>query len=185
MRWAGEGKLILTDREIEIALKCGQIAINPPPLLKTSLSSSALDLTLDANAVLWKAASGIEIRPGVQGFKYTNLLHLQEKLLLPQRLEPRHLLLAYTKETVDLPITSRLAARVEGKSSLARLGIGVHVTAPTIHAGFKGQIQLEMFNFGPHTITLDPGMKICQLIFEVTAGTPDAAYAGMFSGQRS
>src|SRR5690606_34364321 len=68
-------------------------------------------------------------------------------------------LLAWTVEKIQLPPQSRIAARVEGKSSLARLGIGVHVTAPTIHAGFgyvKGQegylgspLQLEVWNAGP------------------------------------
>lgn len=72
---------------------------------------------------------------------------------------------------------------MEGKSGLARLGIAVHLTAPTIHAGFKGQIQLEMYNFGPNEIILDVGMPICQLIFEVTFGTPAKGYAGMFSDQ--
>ncbi|HZU88717.1 MAG TPA: hypothetical protein VE993_05615 [Stellaceae bacterium] len=76
-------------------------------------------------------------------------------------------------------------ARVEGKSSLARLGLGVHLTAPTIHAGFKGQIQLEIVNFGPHEIILNVGMPICQLIFELTFGTPAKGYIGHFAAQVS
>lgn len=93
------------------------------------------------------------------------------------------MLLAWTHETVVLPIASRVAARVEGKSGLARLGLIVHMTAPTIHAGFTGQIQLEMTNLGPHDIILDPGMPICQLIFEVTFGTAAKGYGGQFAGQ--
>jgi dCTP deaminase len=65
------------------------------------------------------------------------------------------------------------------------LGLGIHVTAPTIHAGFRGQIQLEMFNAGPQTIILDAGMKICQLIFEQTSGTPEKGYSGVFAGQKA
>ena len=57
-------------------------------------------------------------------------------------------MLGWTAEYVELPIDSRIAARVEGKSSLARLGLGVHITAPTIHAGFPGQIRLEIVNHG-------------------------------------
>ena len=72
---------------------------------------------------------------------------------------------------------------MEGKSSLARLGLGIHITAPTIHAGFAGQIQLEMCNFGPNEIILDVGMPICQLIFELTYGTPVKGYTGRFAGQ--
>ncbi len=82
-----------------------------------------------------------------------------------------------------LPVHSRLAARVEGKSSLARLGIGVHLTASTIHCGFSGAIQLEILNSGPNEIILDAGMRICQLIFETTTGTPEKGYQGLFLNQ--
>lgn len=91
--------------------------------------------------------------------------------------------MAWTKERVSLHLHAKIAARVEGKSSLARLGIGVHVTAPTIHAGFKGQIRLEMINHGRIPLRLRPGMKICQLIFEQTLGTPSAGYSGRFQDQ--
>src|SRR5262249_50017381 len=98
--------------------------------------------------------------------------------------------LGWTLETVQLPSRSRIAARVEGKSSLARLGMGVHVTAPTIHAGFGyadrdpgwpgNPIQLEIWNTGPRPIRLKHGMKICQLIFEWVDGTPEQGYEGQF-----
>jgi dCTP deaminase len=91
--------------------------------------------------------------------------------------------LGWTEETVELPTHARLAARVEGKSSLARLGIGIHVTAPTIHAGFKGPIQLEFCNHGNLRIKVIPGMPVCQLIFEQTLGTPEKGYKGQFFGQ--
>src|SRR5262249_40241594 len=77
----------------------------------------------------------------------------------------------------------RLAARVEGKSSLARLGLVIHMTAPTIHADFEGRIRLEMMNHGAVPIRLWPGMRICQLIFETTLGTAERGYRGQFAGQ--
>ena len=91
--------------------------------------------------------------------------------------------MAWTKEFVAIPVHSRLAARVEGKSSLVRLGIAIHLTAPTVHCGFKENIQLEMLNSGPNQIILDAGMRICQLIFEQTVGTPDTGCHGLFLGQ--
>jgi dCTP deaminase len=91
--------------------------------------------------------------------------------------------LGWTKEKVKLRSPARVAARVEGKSSLARLGLAIHVTAPTIHAGFKGQIQLEIINHGPLPVRLRPGMPVCQLIFEQTLGVPDRGYGGQFSSQ--
>jgi len=122
----------------------------------------------------------------VAGYNYSKTARYQRKVNVSgYELRPHAFLLAWTHEYIELPINSRIAARVEGKSSLARLGIGIHITAPTIHAGFKGQIQLEMFNFGPHEIILDAQMKICQLIFEQTIGTPQKGYAGTFAGQRA
>ena len=84
-------------------------------------------------------------------------------------LTPQVLILGWTKEYIDLK-ESRLAARVEGKSSLARLGLSVHMTAPTIHAGFDGRIRLEIVNHGEIPVRLKSDMRICQLIFEQTFG---------------
>ena len=72
-----------------------------------------------------------------------------------------------TRESVHLKPGSKLAARVEGRSSLARLGLVVHLTAPTIHANFNAPITLEMINHGPFYLRLVPGKtRVCQLIFE-------------------
>ena len=94
------------------------------------------------------------------------------------------LILAWMTEYISLRPASRVAARIEGKSSLARLGLAVHMTAPTIHAGFDGHIRLEIVNHGPLPIRLRPGMRLCQLIFEQTLGTPERGYQGQFTGQR-
>jgi dCTP deaminase len=91
-------------------------------------------------------------------------------------LVPRKLTLGWTIERVELPAHSRLAARVEGKSSLARLGLGVHITAPTIHSGFANPIRLEIINHGVVPIRLRVGMRICQLIFELTFGTAQKGF---------
>ena len=106
---------------------------------------------------------------------------------------PNTFLLGWTIERVQLPHRSRLAARVEGKSSLARLGVRVHVTAPTIHAGFGykkddtdypgSPLQLEIRHVGPLEIKLEEGMRICQIIFETVDGTPEKGYEGRFSIQ--
>ena len=80
--------------------------------------------------------------------------------------QPGHIL-AQTREKIKSNPQARLAARVEGRSSLARIGLIVHLTAPTIHAGFEGNITLEIINFGPFHLRLVPReTRICQLIFE-------------------
>jgi dCTP deaminase len=90
-------------------------------------------------------------------------------------------LLCKTSEYVRLPLT--VAARVEGRSSLGRVGLGVHVTAPTIHAAFSGTITLEVYNHSSIPVILRPGMKIAQLIFERVDGLPSVRQDRTFSGQ--
>jgi dCTP deaminase len=100
-------------------------------------------------------------------------------------LRPGDFIIALTAERVALPKSSRLAARVEGRSSLARLGLGVHVTAPTIHADWDGEIALEITNLGCLDIKLRPGLAICQLIIEQVHGTPATSLTSIFQGQQS
>jgi dCTP deaminase len=93
----------------------------------------------------------------------------------PYSLMPGKLVLANTLERVELPIVPgrpSLAARVEGRSSFARCGLLVHFTAPTIHAGFKGRITLELINLGSIPILLYPQSYVCQLIIEEVVGLP-------------
>jgi dCTP deaminase len=175
--------VILTDREIQIFIATKQITVDPEPSAD-AYSSTSLDLTLDEPGECWKDLPGEPVRPNAPGYRYKQLEARKEKISLAgYHFKSKTLLLGWTSETAILPITSRVAARVEGKSSLARLGLMVHMTAPTIHAGFTGQIQLEMCNLGPYDIVLDVGMPICQLVFEVTFGTPAKGYLGQFAGQ--
>ncbi len=93
----------------------------------------------------------------------------------PFKLVAGLLVLGRTVERVEFPILPDApcySARVEGRSSHARLGLAVHLTAPTIHANFEGTITLEMINFGPYPLELTPGFKVCQLIVEAVDGTP-------------
>lgn len=176
--------MILTDREIRIALQDEHIKIDPTPDLAEAISSTSIDLRLGSVFKEWPVVAGLSIRPGAPEYKYSEIAKLQIAIPSgPYELKSKCFVLGWTKERVEIPYKSRLAARVEGKSSLARLGVAIHATAPTIHSGFKGEIQLEIFNFGPNTIVLDPGMSVCQLIFEQTAGTPDRGYSGIFGNQ--
>ena len=181
--------MILTDREIKISIEKELIKIDPLPG-SAAYSSTSVDLTLSATIRTFKeTCSGVDVTvdPGVSDYKSLAAIgQLTEALEIPDGgwvLSPRKLILAWTREIVDLRHHARIAARVEGKSSLARVGLAVHVTAPTIHSGFKGSIQLEVINHGPAPIRLRPGMSICQLIFEQTLGAAEKAYQGQFLGQ--
>lgn len=184
--------MILTDREIRLSIAEKLIEIQPPPG-PSAYSSTSLDLTLDENLREFKEqVEGLDlvIDPASPGYKFNNAIATVSDLKKIDggegyKLRKNRLVLGWTKERVHLKPTGRVAARVEGKSSLARLGLAVHVTAPTIHAGFEGQIQLEIINHGPLPIRLRTGMSICQLIFEQTLGFPEIGYVGQFSGQLS
>jgi dCTP deaminase len=158
-------------------------------------------LTLDAEIRRWSKIAGpgqsMPIRPMSPEFNTDELIARHTTLEDCSRRQvvigSNEFVLGWTVEKVELPHTSKIAARVEGKSSLARIGLGVHVTAPTIHAGFGvnpdhprypgSPIRLEIWNAGPLEIVLSKGMRICQLIFEEVHGTPDEAYSGQYSVQ--
>jgi dCTP deaminase len=101
-------------------------------------------------------------------------------------LEQNKFVLGNTAENIHLPIPTGgnncLAARIEGKSSMARLGLLVHFTAPTVHPGFEGTLTLKMINLGPVGIILRPGMPIAQLIVEEVRGLP-FSNPSQFQGQ--
>lgn len=186
--------MILTDREIQIAIQNRQIVVEPAPPPEF-YSSTSVDLRLSERIRVWNAPgqpmAGVEqalvLSPGAPGYSYDAVARQFSTpgMIGPEGhiLQPGAFLLGWTIERVEIPNTSRVAARVEGKSSLARLGIGVHITAPTIHAGFTGQIQLEIKHQGTVPVKLLPGMKVCQLIFEQTLGVPSKGYGGIFQGQ--
>jgi dCTP deaminase len=191
--------MILSDREIKAALLREAVRIHPRPP-DQHISSTAIDLTLDQELRVWKKPTKrgrLEFSPADAEFNFSTLSAAHSKPLnLPaggHLLGPGEFILGWTVELIQLPYRSRLAARVEGKSSLARLGLGVHVTAPTIHAGFGyneddlqflgNSIQLEIFNIGPIPIRLKAGMAICQLILEEVHGTPEKGYGGQFTRQ--
>jgi dCTP deaminase len=185
--------MVLTDREIQVALEQGQIVIAPPPT-EDRFSSTSVDLTLSPQLRIWRTHTtpGVEpltLSPGSPGYKHNPIAaaHTDAHTMdgTGYVLAPGGFLLGWTAETLRLPLHSRLAARIEGKSSLARCAITIHVTAPTIHAGFEGVIQLEICNIGPLHVRLLPGMPVCQLIFEQTLGTPEKGYRGQFAGQEA
>ncbi len=192
--------MILSDREIQAALERGSIRITPDPRSATEgWSSTAIDLRLDEPVSTWVFSAEESPRYFSPGSPDYNLPSLIAQFLRPIAktdegflIEPERFYLGWTQERVQLPHRSRLAARVEGKSSLARLGLAVHVTAPTIHSGFGATsdpsfagnpIQLESWNTGPLPILLRPGLAVCQLIFEWVDGTPEQGYRGQFALQ--
>jgi dCTP deaminase len=194
--------MILSDREVRAAIQRRAIWVSDcPPANNKRWSATTLDLTLDAEIRPWQALGGagadVTIDPASPDFNSNELIR---RLTQPQSCEgdgyvvqPSTLVLGWTQERIKLPNASRIGARVEGKSSLARIGLGIHVTAPTIHPGFGEKqddldfpgspIRLEIWNISPLKIRIKRGMPICQIIFEEVHGIPEGPYAGQFAIQ--
>lgn len=180
--------MIFSDRQIRRALANGRVVIDPAPA-DDQFAPSAVDLTVGSEFKAWKHAPPGAVEPvrltEVNFPDYADMLaDLPVEADGGVVIQPGQFVLSATAERVELPNDSRLAARVEGRSSYARLGLVVHMTAPTIHAGFSGSIVLEMMNFGPFPLKFDPGRtRICQLIFEELGDDPACALDTVFLDQ--
>jgi len=177
--------MILSNVSIQNALDTGALVLSPEPRPRTSAAggacpyqTSAVDLTL-GDEISWLKRD-MPISVDHRGGKFNALFATNcERRKLPQDepfiLQPNKFVLGRTHEVIELPIREQgpwLAARIEGRSSYARCGLLVHFTAPTIHAGFKGTITLEIMNLGPYPIALAPFSPICQLIVEQLDSRP-------------
>ncbi|MBM3333091.1 dCTP deaminase [Candidatus Sumerlaeota bacterium] len=190
--------MILSDGEMRTALRKKQIIVRPEPD-ESRFTSSAVDLILGNEIVELKSPQELQSdQPlGVMPRLILNLVEIDVQAWLQRYgkpvpkevdgsflLPPGKFVLAKTQEYIALPLRSKIAARVEGRSTLARVGLLVHFTAPTIHAGFEGHIVLEMCNFSPYELQLFPGkLRICQLIFERLGRIPKHAPRTRWLGQ--
>ena len=189
--------MILSDTSIKRALHEGRLVIDPNPTTdgRSPFDRSSVDLRLGPYLRIPKEGLAISVDPA-SGNPSTTLKTLYEETeIRPDGvfvLEKLRLVLGITLERIKLPLPHEidpavlekgwLAGRVEGKSSLARFGLLVHFTAPTIHPGFDGHITLEIMNLGPSPIILRQGMPMCQLILELVDGVP-VGPSSQFAGQ--
>ncbi len=177
--------MILSNTEIHKAIIENRIILEPAP--KTEFDSTAVDLRF-GNIIQEPNQLLVCIDPQRESIVQTlNTIYSTKTIEDAYVLDPGEFILGKTFEKIHLPFEPDergyyLAARVEGKSSLARCGLLIHFTAPTIHAGFKGTITLEIINLGAFSITLRPNMPICQLIFETVLGKPEEN-PSVFHGQ--
>lgn len=100
-----------------------------------------------------------------------------EEIVIP----PQELVLVSTTESIQVP--NNVCCRVEGKSSLGRIGLLTHITAGFIDSGFKGNITLELYNVGKYPIRLHSGCKIAQLVVEHLDDSVENLYDGNYLGQ--
>lgn len=166
--------MILSDHDIKKALGTGQIKVTPKPNLKEQLGSSSLDLRLGYDFRVFKHRRQAFVDP----FDARTVEDMTEVIKITQKepyvIHPNEFVLASTLEWVEWG--DDLAARVDGRSSLGRLGLVIHSTSGHIDAGWRGVLTLELRNIGMAPILLYPKMRICQLIFEVLSSPAEQPY---------
>jgi dCTP deaminase len=170
--------MILSDRTIRAELEAGNIVIDP--LDEQCIQPSSVDLRLDRlfRVFLNHTMPVIDVKEDLEDL--TRLVEIGEGEAFI--LHPGEFVLGSTYERVTLP--DDLVGRIEGKSSLGRLGLLIHSTAGFIDAGFSGYLTLELSNVANLPITLYPGMKIGQVSFLRMTTPADVPYGSARVGSK-
>ena len=162
--------MILSDRTIREMVDAGDIIIDP--FDDACVQPSSVDLHLDPRFRVFRnhTMPVIDVKENLEDL--TELLEVDDEH--PFILHPGEFVLGSTLERVAIP--HDLVARLEGKSSLGRLGLLIHSTAGFVDAGWDGQLTLELSNVANLPITLYPGMKIGQISFQQMTTAADRPY---------
>ncbi|WP_104083446.1 dCTP deaminase [Cryobacterium sp. Y11] len=170
--------MLLSDRDIKVELDAGRIGLEP--LDPAMIQPSSIDVRLDRLFRLFDNHKYAYIDPAEDQPELTRLI--ETKPDEPFILHPGEFVLGATYEQVTLP--DNVAARLEGKSSLGRLGLLTHSTAGFIDPGFSGHVTLELSNVATLPIKLWPGMKIGQLCFFQLSSPAEKPYGSSEYGSR-
>ncbi|MCJ1702328.1 MULTISPECIES: dCTP deaminase [unclassified Rathayibacter] len=175
--------MLLSDRDIKLELSSGRVGLSPHD--PAMIQPSSVDVRLDRFFRLFDNHRYPYIDPAEDQPELTRLVETPagEAFIL----HPGEFVLGSTYEEVSLP--DDIAARLEGKSSLGRLGLLTHSTAGFIDPGFTGHVTLELSNVATLPIMLWPGMKIGQMCFFRLSSPAEqpygsAAYLSRYQGQR-
>lgn len=167
--------MILSDRDIKARIKAGDIVVTSPKNdHESNIHASSMDFRLANFFKIYDNTAQSILDPGKPETlkNCTKLIEVEDGK--PYIVQPGEFVLGVTLEKIKLP--DDLVARVEGRSSLGRLGIIVHSTAGFIDAGFEGTITLEITNINRLPIALYPGMRVCQFAFETMSSPAEVPY---------
>src|ERR1700710_1624605 len=175
--------MLLSDRDIREQLESGRVGLDPLEL--GMIQPSSIDVRIDKYFRLFDNHKYPFIDPREDQPELTRLVEIRAGA--PFILHPGEFVLGSTYELITLP--DDIAARLEGKSSLGRLGLLTHSTAGFIDPGFSGHVTLELSNVATLPIKLWPGMKIGQLCFFQLSSPAEhpygsAQYSSRYQGQR-
>ena len=170
--------MLLSDGDIRKELESGRVGLDPLDL--SMVQPSSVDVRLDKFFRLFDNHKYQHIDPALDQPDLTRLVEVDADEAFV--LHPGEFVLGATFEVVTLP--NDVAARLEGKSSLGRLGLLTHSTAGFIDPGFSGHVTLELSNVATLPITLWPGMKIGQLCFFRLSSPAEHPYGSEKYGSR-
>jgi dCTP deaminase len=183
--------MILSDRDIVRALDEGRIRIDPAPDLEKQLGSVSVDFRLGTTFMVFEHSRFSYIDPRHPQSIGDAMRTIEVSDEEPFIMQPGDFALASTMESLEL--ADDLLGRLEGRSSIARLGITVHSTAAVFEPGWTGTATMELSNLGRMAVALYPGMRICAFSFETVSSrvmTPyrtkkDNKYAGQVTPRAS
>ena len=170
--------MLLSDRDLREAIDTGRLGVTPYD--KAMLQPASIDVRLDRSFRVFENHRYAHIDPAIEQPDLTRLVEPAEGEAFV--LHPGEFVLASTYERVTL--ADDLAARLEGKSSLGRLGLITHSTAGFIDPGFTGHVTLELGNMATLPILLWPGMKVGQLCVIQMTGPAEFPYGSAERGSR-
>lgn len=167
--------MILSDRDIRTAIETGRVKIDSnQDAMFYHIHASSMDLRLGNVFKLYEHSKFAVLDPkkpeSFQGNMRTITIPDGESFIV----QPGEFVLGVTMESITVP--DDLVVRVEGRSSLGRLGIIVHSTAGFVDPGFQGTITLEISNLNRLPVALYPGMRVCQLAFEQMTSPAETPY---------
>jgi dCTP deaminase len=175
--------VLLSDRDIKAEISAGRVKVEP--FDGAMIQPSSVDVRLDRFFRVFENHKYSVIDPSIEQSELTREVAVEanEEFIL----HPGEFVLASTYEIITLP--DDIAGRLEGKSSLGRLGLLTHSTAGFIDPGFSGHITLELSNVANLPVKLFPGMKIgqlCLIKLSSPAENPygSALYGSRYQGQR-
>lgn len=169
--------MVLSDHDIKLAMKWGQLEIEPLPDQK-AIQPASIDLHLGYKFLRPKIR-GDELAVEISGpgsYEWSEILHFTD---YPFVLKPGCVALGETLERVRL---GDLSGQFSGCSTIGRAFLAVHITAGYIDPGFNGKITVEMVNHGPSPLILRPGQRIGQLVLSRLSSPPSRPYDGRYQG---
>jgi dCTP deaminase len=170
--------MLISDKDIKKLIKNASIELTP--FDESMIQPASIDVRLDKYFRVFDNHKYTNIDPSIEQKDLTHEVKVDSDK--PFVLHPGEFVLGSTYEVVSLDAT--VAARLEGKSSLGRLGILTHSTAGFIDPGFTGHITLELSNMSTLPVLLWPGMKIGQLCFFEMSSAVENPYGSSANGSR-